>query len=171
MFLLLFHQAWSTRSFTEWLLYNELEKKMNSTLKKSGVLRVVIIDRQPIIERVLTAGLNIQFEAITIYDFERANVLGKELLHFFPDIIILSLGQMDIHQQMNLIGFVTKCCPQARIIVLRATLNRMMIPRYFQAGVSGYLSRSTAATQLPDCIELIRKGKLYISSELLIRLL
>jgi DNA-binding NarL/FixJ family response regulator len=152
-------------------LYNELEKKMNSTLKKSCVIRVVIIDRQPIIERVLTAGLNIQFEAITICDFERANELRKELLHFFPDIIILSLDQMDIHQQMNLIGFVSKCCPATRIIVLRATLNRMMIPRYFQAGVSGYLSRSTAATQLLDCIELIRKGKLYISSELLIRLL
>lgn len=135
-------------------------------------MRVVIIDKQPLIERDLMAELYIQFEAVmAMHAFGRARVFKKELLHFFPDIIILSLDQMDVPQQMDLIRFVTKCCPAARIVVLRATLNRAMIPRYFQAGVSGYLSRSTAAVQLADCIKLIRKGKFYISAELLICLL
>ena len=56
--------------------------------------------------------------------------------------------------------------PRARVLVFSIHDNRAMVTRALEAGASGYLTKSSAASEMIAAVRQVARGKRYLSAEL-----
>lgn len=86
----------------------------------------------------------------------------------------LIVTRVDLAQESSDIDDIFKASalyPTVRIIVFGGRSESKTVIGYLKAGISGYLSSEVEPEELAKCIEEVRKGKKYISQEVLWTLL
>jgi DNA-binding NarL/FixJ family response regulator len=134
-------------------------------------MRVAIIEKQLFIRRGLIAEISLNFEGVETRDAENFILFRDQYPDFAPDVAILSLDEMSLLQQIDLIRAVNKWHPETRIVVMGEILRRSIVMGYFKAGVQGFFSKYGTADELIECINLVVAGKRYLSPSILIWLL
>jgi two-component system, NarL family, response regulator DegU len=132
-------------------------------LNNNTKARVIICDDHPIFRKGLMQIIN---------EIENINLVGecgdgktalKLIQDFKPDIAILDIlmpdkNGLEVARQVKEDGLST------RIIILTMHSEETYFNEAMDAGVSGYLLKENASTDLKSCIKEVLSGKYYVSS-------
>jgi two-component system invasion response regulator UvrY len=84
-----------------------------------------------------------------------------------PDIVIvdLAMGTTGL-EGISLIQRINSHDPKAHILVLSMHKDPIIVSRALQAGASGYIVKDGAIEDLPNAIQTVQKGDLYLARDL-----
>ena len=127
---------------------------------------VLVIDDHPVVlegcRRLLVdSGVTNVLEAVDV-------VAGYALFcHHRPDVVIvdLAMGKNGLGG-LSLIQRINSYDPQAHILVLSMHKDPIIVSRALQAGASGYIVKDGAIEDLPNAIQTIQEGDLYLGHDL-----
>jgi two-component system invasion response regulator UvrY len=82
-----------------------------------------------------------------------------------PDVLILDLNLPGM-SGLECIRRIRAKDPQARILVFSMHDSPMMVSRALESGAAGYMSKSSAASEMVDAVRNVANGKHYVSHSL-----
>lgn len=82
-----------------------------------------------------------------------------------PDVILLDV-QMPGMGSIETVRALKDLCPTARVIMLTAEPSRADALALIDAGADGYLTSSSAASELPAALEKVLQGERYLAAEI-----
>jgi DNA-binding NarL/FixJ family response regulator len=122
--------------------------------------RIVLADDHALILGTFKSFLEPEFEVVGTFLDGRALVDGVKELH--PDVIILDIGMPSMNGLSA--GLVLKeQLPTAKLIYLTMNQRADVAAEAFKLGASGYLLKSSAASELPHAIREALKGHSYVT--------
>jgi DNA-binding NarL/FixJ family response regulator len=87
-----------------------------------------------------------------------------------PEVIIMDISMPELNG-LEATRQIVKSLPDARVLVLSSYDDAGCVEKLIEAGVKGFISKRSAANQLPDAIRQVRLGKTYFSPEIAKRVL
>ena len=139
---------------------------MNSATKLSGEISVLLVDDHPIVRdgyRVLlgnTADIRVIGEAES---GEQAYQLYGEIA---PDVVILDLNMPGMGG-LELIRRLLAKKTHTRVLVFSMHDSQVMVQRAREAGAAGYLTKSSASSQMAEAVRQVAAGKTFFSHDLM----
>ena len=129
-------------------------------------IRVILVDDHPVVRdgyrRLLDGNAGIQVVA------EAGN--GEEACELYnqvkPDVMVLDLNMPGIGG----LETASRICAKhnsAKILVFSMYDSQIMVGRALEAGAIGYITKSSAATQMVDAIHCVAQGKPFLSHGLI----
>ncbi len=129
-------------------------------------LRVVLVDDHPVVRdgyrRLLESTSDICVEA----EASSGEEAYARYLETDPDVLIIDLTLPGISG----IETIRRIClrdPSAKILVFSMHDSSAMVTRAMEAGASGYLTKSSAATEMVDAIRAVAQGRSFVSPHLI----
>jgi DNA-binding NarL/FixJ family response regulator len=132
---------------------------------------VALIDRFPTIRTGLRVLLTNRLGNIRILEASEVSRFYKAHRKEVPDLIFIGLSQVEDADNFELLLQLRGLYPDAKVIVQDLVPVPRLVPQYFHAGISGYLTIKTSEYELGECISNVLNGKRYIDNEGLILLL
>jgi DNA-binding NarL/FixJ family response regulator len=130
------------------------------------VTSVLVIDDHPV---VLEGCRRLLVDSGVTNVLEAGDVdAGYQLFcHHRPDVVIvdLAMGKNGL-EGLSLIQRINSHDPQAHILVLSMHKDPIIVSRALQAGASGYIVKDAAIEDLPNAIQTIQEGDLYLGHDL-----
>ncbi len=130
-----------------------------------GPVTVLLIDDHPVVRtgycRLLESIADIHVVA-EADDGKTGCLLYQE---HKPDVVILDLNMAGI-DGLETIRRIKAKDPDARILVFSMHSHETMVQRALKTGATGYITKQCGANQLIEAIRRVRRGKVYIDSEL-----
>ncbi|HFC11456.1 MAG TPA: response regulator transcription factor, partial [Anaerolineae bacterium] len=138
----------------------------------SDTITVVAVDDHAIV----LDGIQGRLSSINTIDVVAVGKRGKDVIplveEYRPDILLLDMGMPvdDIEENrfeaIAAIEQITRDFPATKIIVLSQTTEPILVKAAIQAGVKGYVDKLdlNSSTNLPDAINIIHRGSIYLSS-------
>src|SRR3954447_13893462 len=135
---------------------------MNVPLPKPNRPRVLLADDHTIVADACKKLLEAEFDVVGIVADGRALLRANALLK--PDVIVSdiamqSLNGLDAGEQIK------DATPDVRIIYLTMIPDAELAAEAFRRGASGYLLKTSAASELVTAIRETLNGRLYISPQ------
>ena len=123
-------------------------------------LRFVIADDHPLIREILKAILEVrQFRVVGVASDGREAVrLCRDLE---PDMAVLDLSMPQLNG-IDVAREIKKDSPGTGIIVLSTHSDGPYILESLRAGVAGYVTKDKAASCLPEAIDAVCRGEIYV---------
>lgn len=136
---------------------------MDSSVREKKI-RVLIADDHPVVLEGLALMLK-SANDILVVGFARngAEVLSKAT-KLLPDVVILDVV-MPNSNPANTVKELINLNPRPCIICCSSMTNRETIMGLVNAGINGYLMKTTSSTELAHAIDTVMKGKSYFSEE------
>lgn len=98
---------------------------------------------------------------------------GHELLQLArihqPDVILLDIAMPGLNG-IEAAGRLVAESPKVRILMLSMHSNEEYVWRALKAGAAGYLLKRAATAELAEALDQIGRGRIYLSSEISVRL-
>lgn len=136
----------------------------------SGVIRVLLVDDQPLFRRAIAALLSDQpdFEVVGQGDNGLAGVeLAREL---DPDVIVMDV-EMPVMNGVEAAKIILEQMPHQRVVMLTVSeVDEHLMPAV-ELGVHGYLLKDLRPEQLYDMLRSVMRGQTPVSPALVGRLL
>lgn len=88
--------------------------------------------------------------------------LAKQLL---PDVVVIDIGMPDLNG-IDATRQIRAANPQIDIIGLSAHADRRYVLRMLEAGAAGYVQKSAAGEELIRAVDMVSRGKRYLSPEI-----
>ena len=134
-----------------------------------GNFKIVLANSNPIMRR----GIRIQVAGIQDIEIVGEASDGQGLLELFeqrkPDLVILDIYLLHIHG-MEITKIIKTNYPQVNIIIItRETYIELLFHALYN-GADGYLLGKNAESTLIAAIEMIQKGKSFVSPSIVSRL-
>jgi DNA-binding NarL/FixJ family response regulator len=133
------------------------------------VIRVVVIDEQPLFRDGLIAALTTAFKRTHIEQGSSGSDGLALYLGFEPHIVLLGLTNQD--EAVETVLTLTKKLPSAKVIYLSAPGNERVIQEVLRAGAKGCVSKVVTGPEVVRCIQAVHLGESYVSPSLAARLL
>jgi DNA-binding NarL/FixJ family response regulator len=93
---------------------------------------------------------------------------GRELLdvaaRLRPDVVLLDIS-LPVLNGIDAANRLRETVPDARIVFLSMHADPLYVSRGFRAGGRGYVTKSSAASELVFAIEEVLKGRHYVASD------
>ena len=125
-------------------------------------LRVLLVDDHPIVRH----GYRRLLESTADIRVEGEGASGEEAYaRYFeigPDVLIIDLNLPGI-SGIEAIKRIRSREPKAKILVFSMHDSPLMVTRALEAGATGYLSKSSAATEMVDAVREIAQGRAFLS--------
>lgn len=135
----------------------------------SPLLRVVVVDHDPIVRRAVDAAL-VPADIETV----GASALGREgirlVTEFAPDVVIADPDLPDI-AGLDFIEAVRLKARRTRILLLSSTQDDEFAIRALRAGASGFLSKRYPLDALPRILRSIAAGEAVVTRALTMRII
>jgi len=106
------------------------------------------------------ALLESMFEAVFMVADEASLIEAAQKLS--PDLIVADLS-LPVTGEINIARRLKKAFPEIKLIILSVHDEGMALGECIVAGVSGFVLKRTAVTDLIPAVETVMKGELYIS--------
>jgi DNA-binding NarL/FixJ family response regulator len=131
-------------------------------------LRIVIVDDHPLVRDGMRSRLSTQ-EAWTVCgEAEMPSEAMRVVRETSPDLVIVDLSLKD-GNGLDLIKQIAALPNPPRTLVCSMHDENMYAQRAIQAGASGFLHKQKASEQLMPAIFKILEGKLFVSDEIMQR--
>lgn len=129
-------------------------------------LRVMVVDDHPVVRngyrRLLESTSDIRVEAEASTGEEAyARYVQKP-----PDVLVIDLTLPGI-SGIETIRRIRLRDPSAKILVFSMHDSPVMVTRALEAGAAGYLTKSSAATEMVEAVRAVAQGRSYVSSKLI----
>ncbi len=126
------------------------------------ITRVAIIDDHPVVRQGLRSLLS-QHPVIEIVGEAGNPARALELIHEEqPDVVLLDI-RLEQHSGIDLAQQLRRMQSPARIIILTSYEDRVYLSMAAQAGVHGYLLKSTSPELLVEAIQAVHGGERRLS--------
>lgn len=122
--------------------------------------RVLIADDHSILLAGLRRLVEDSYEVVGTVEDGRALVAAAEQLK--PDVIVLDIS-MPLLNGLDAARQVKKSVPDAKLLFLTMHASPTYATEAFKAGANGYLLKQSAASELPQAIEVVLKGQTYLT--------
>jgi len=128
--------------------------------------RIIIADDH----RLFRQGLKSLLEARSDLEVVGEAADGLQLLDLLnqspPDIILLDISMPNL-RGIEAIHEIKRAHPSMKILILTMHKDKQYLEQALSAGARGYLLKEDADTELFSAIEKIRRGRIYVSPNLL----
>lgn len=149
-------------------LVNQL---LNLFTPKNVIMKILIIDKYPIIRVGLALLLRKQYPEATVLEMETFVSGGQKLIEKEPDVIILSIDGASPNNDQFVMIELRKYFISASIIAYDNQAHYDTLIACFKNGMNGYLSKQSNLDELFDCIAKVLSGDKYVNNEMLIKLM
>ena len=125
-----------------------------------GRVRVVIADDHTLVAEACAKLLEPEFEVIGI--FADGQALLAAVPELKPDVIVLDVG-MPLMNGLEAGKRIKKLVRTVRIVYLTMNPDKDIAAEAFRGGASGYLLKTSAASELVTTVREVLKGRQYVS--------
>jgi len=122
--------------------------------------RVLIADDHVMVAEALTKLLEVDFQVVGIVMDGKA--LIKMVSQLDPDVALVDIA-MPLLNGLDASEQIRRTNHRVQIIFLTMNQDRALTAEAFRRGASGYLLKTSAASELPDAIHAVLRGQHYIS--------
>jgi DNA-binding NarL/FixJ family response regulator len=114
------------------------------------------------VKRLLAARSDLEVTGEADDRFQLLDFLNQSL----PDIILLDISMQNF-RGMEAVHEIKRICPRIKILILTMHRDKQYLVQAVSAGARGYLLKEDTDTELFTAIEKIRRGRIYVSRNLL----
>ena len=136
---------------------------MDSFIREKKI-KVLIADDHPVVLEGLALMLKSASDILVVGFARNGTEVLAKAAKLLPDVIILDVV-MPNSNAANTVKELITLNPRPYIICCSSMTNRETIMGLVNAGINGYLMKSTSAAELKHAIETVMKGKNYFSEE------
>jgi DNA-binding NarL/FixJ family response regulator len=129
------------------------------------VIRILLVDDHPVVRHGIRQILLDGMKDVIIGEASDVPTASARIRSDAWDVIVLDLT-MPGASGLDLVKEIRRDRPSLPILVLSMHPAAQFARRVLAAGAAGYLTKDSAATQLVDAIEQIRRGRLFLGSQL-----
>ncbi len=122
--------------------------------------RVLLADDHVLVAEGLKSLLADHVELVGTVEDGRA--LVKAAIRLQPEVILLDISMPGLHG-IEAARQLRKCVPRARLIFVTQHADAIYVDEALRIGVSGYVLKRSAVTELVTAIENVRQGRTYIT--------
>jgi DNA-binding NarL/FixJ family response regulator len=122
--------------------------------------RIILADDHALLLGAFKSFLEPEFEVVGTFLNGRALVEGVQNL--YPDVIVLDIG-MPLMNGLSAGQLLKKNIPVVKLIYLTMNLDPDLAAEAFRLGASGYLLKSSAASELAYAIREALTGRSYVT--------
>jgi len=125
--------------------------------------RIVLADDHTLVVEAFRKILEPYFEVVATVADGRALVESAKLLH--PDVVIADIS-MPLMNGLEAGTRLKELMPRTNIVYLTMNEDPDLARQAMSSGASGYLHKSSAASELIQAIQLVARGKTYVSPQI-----
>jgi DNA-binding NarL/FixJ family response regulator len=126
--------------------------------------RVLLADDHPILRQGLVGILNASGEVEVVGEAADGNEAVESAIATRPDIVVLDISMPRLNG-LEAARRIHKALPGTRILVLTMHEDEEYVLKMVRAGVSGYLVKDGAASELMAAVRALRAGKGYFGPQ------
>ncbi|HEY4441770.1 MAG TPA: response regulator transcription factor [Candidatus Elarobacter sp.] len=124
-------------------------------------LRVMLADDHPVVREGLKALINAQPDMFVVGEADNGEAACEAAAQLQPDILVLDLS-MPAHGGAEASERMRRELPQVKVLVLTVHEERVYLTRLLRAGVSGYVLKRAAPTELVNALRVVASGAVYV---------
>ena len=136
---------------------------MDSPVRERKI-KVLIADDHPVVLEGLALMLKSAGDIVVVGFARNGTDLLIKAAKLMPDIVILDI-MMPNSNAIDTVKELISIIPKPAIICCSSVTNREIIMGLVNAGINGYLMKTTTAAELKHAIATVIKGKSYFSEE------
>lgn len=133
--------------------------------KPGPVLRMLIADDHSIVRKGLRQLLTDEFGEVFFAEAANARELLEQAGKQTWDIVLLDITMPD-QSGLDVLKQLKEIQPAARVLVLSMHPEEQYAVRMLKAGAAGYITKNTAAENVPGAIRKVLAGGIYVSNAL-----
>ena len=128
-------------------------------------IRIILADDHRLVRQglaaILEADPRLKISAQAASGLEAVRLAGE----LCPDIVLMDISMPDLNG-MEATRQILSENPDIKIIALSMHAERIFVMGMLNAGVSGYLLKSSSFNELKEAIHIVMDGKIYLSHEI-----
>lgn len=124
-------------------------------------LRVFLADDHGVVREGLKVLVNSQRDMEVVGEAADGRAARDRLQRCQIDVAVIDLSMPGING-MHLTEWVTKACPDVRVVVLTVHEEIAYLKRLLQAGAKGYVLKRAAADELIHALRKVCRGEIYL---------
>jgi two-component system response regulator DesR len=128
------------------------------------VIRILIADDEELIRGALVALLGLEADLHVVADVANGESAVKSAIEHHPDVVLLDL-EMPILDGVDAAKLIVRD-PSIRAILVTRHARPGTLRRALEAGISGFVPKSTPASELAAIIRVVSAGGRYIDPSL-----
>jgi DNA-binding NarL/FixJ family response regulator len=128
-------------------------------------MRIFLADDHAVVREGLKALINSQRDMAVIDEASDGRTARDRLQDCDADIAVIDLSMPEMNG-MQLTEWLTKACPQIKVVALTVHQDAGYLKRLLQAGVKGYVVKRAAAEELIRALRTVSAGETYIDPSL-----
>jgi DNA-binding NarL/FixJ family response regulator len=130
------------------------------------MIKVFLVDDQCLMLEGMKAILKPESAIEIVGEAQDGQAAIAQIPKLQPDIVLLDI-EMPKMNGITATQYICQYLPNTQVIVLTSHKNRNYVAQALQAGASGYVLKSSLATDLKQAIYSLSRGYSYIESKLL----
>lgn len=131
-------------------------------MNTNAPIRVFLVDDHPVVRDGYKRLLDNSPDIKVIAEAGSGEEACEQYNHVKPDVVVLDLNMPGIGG-IETISRLRAKDTHAHILVFSMHDSQIMISRALEAGASGYLTKSSAASQMIDAVRSVAKGKPFLN--------
>ena len=128
------------------------------------MIRILLVDDHPVVRHGIRQILIDGLKAVTVGEASDVPTASARLRSDGWDVVVLDLT-LPGASGLDLLKEIRRERPSLPVLVLSMHPAAQFARRVLSAGASGYLTKDSAATDLVDAVEQIRRGRMYLGSQ------
>lgn len=130
-------------------------------------MKIAIVDKFPVLRLGIVMFLKDSFSDMTVIESDSILSFNKDFPFEEVDLVILGISQPARANEINAINQMKKRHPARRFIGYIEKPEQATVLSFMNAGIDGYLSKQADISEFLECIQLVLKGRRYISQEII----
>ncbi len=134
------------------------------TVSTPDIVRIVIADDHPLFRSGLKGVIEATPSMRVVGEASDGGAALEMIAALRPDMTILDVN-MPIMSGFDVVTAMQRRGLQADVVMLTLHNEEAMLSRALNLGVRGYVLKNTAASEIVQCLEAVRRGQRYTSAE------
>jgi two-component system invasion response regulator UvrY len=128
------------------------------------VIRILLVDDHPVVRHGIRQILLDGMKSVVLGEASDVATASAKMRSDAWDVVVLDLT-LPGASGLDLLKEIRRERPALPVLILSMHPAAQFARRVLAAGASGYLTKDSAATELVEAIEQIRRGRMYLGSQ------
>lgn len=128
--------------------------------------RILLAEDHGTVREGIKLLVNAQPDMTVIGEAENGAEAVKKVKDLLPDLIVMDISMPELNG-LKATKKIRQTCPKVKILTLTRHMDHGYLQQLVKAGVSGYVLKQSAPTELINAIRAVREGKSYIDPALM----